>query len=218
MGVVKIREDHEIELKRTVQELTTQIASLRQDLFEKSAMYDQVIETHQSEIRAKQEELEDEVAHCTRMYQAKIGQVQGEYQERLKELEQRYQEENNSWNWERATSIDEEVVENLQRTPTREQREEQFRQTAFLQAAEQDQVATLTIASHQIPQPNYSLEEATEFEYLKNVLYQYMLGKESLTLARVLATVVKFSPEELHEVVKHEEKKHSLLASMGLVQ
>lgn len=97
------------------------------------------------------------------------------------------------------------------------QREEQLRQTAFLQAAEQDQVATLTIASHQIPQPNYSLEEATEFEYLKNVLYQYMLGKESLTLARVLATVVKFSPEELHEVVKHEEKKHSLLASMGLV-
>ena len=97
------------------------------------------------------------------------------------------------------------------------QREEQLRQTAFLQAAEQDQVATLTIASHQIPQPNYSLEEATEFEYLKNVLYQYMLGKESLTLARVLATVVKFSPEELHEVVKHEEKKHSILASMGLV-
>ena len=121
LEVVKIREDHEIELKRTVQELTTQIATLRQDLFEKSAMYDQVIETHQSEIRAKQEELEDEVAHCTRMYQAKIGQVQGEYQERLKELEQRYQEENNSWNWERATSIDEEVVENLQRTPTREQ-------------------------------------------------------------------------------------------------
>ena len=118
----KIREDHEIELKRTVQELTTQIATLRQDLYEKSAMYDQVIETHQSDIRAKQEELEDEVAHCTRMYQSKIGQVQSEYQERLKELEQRYQEENNSWNWERATSIDEEVlVEDLQRTPTREQ-------------------------------------------------------------------------------------------------
>ena len=118
----KIREDHEIELKRTVQDLTTQIATLRQDLYEKSAMYDQVIETHQSDIRAKQEELEDEVAHCTRMYQSKIGQVQSEYQERLKELEQRYQEENNSWNWERATSIDEEVlVEDLQRTPTREQ-------------------------------------------------------------------------------------------------
>jgi len=29
--------------------------------------------------------------------------------------------------------------------------------------------------------------------------------------------VVKFSPEELREVVKHEEKKHSILASMGLV-
>ena len=75
----------------------------------------------------------------------------------------------------------------------------------------------MTIESHQVKPPNYSLEQATEFEYLKNVLYQYMLGKESLTLARVLATVVKFSPEELQEVVRHEEKKHSLLASMGLV-
>ena len=66
-------------------------------------------------------------------------------------------------------------------------------------------------------QQNFSLEEATEFEYLKNVLYQYMLGKESLTLARVLATVLKFSPDELREVVRHEEKKHSLLASLGLL-
>ena len=121
LEMVKIREDHEVELKRTVQDLTTQIATLRQDLFEKSAMYDQVIETHQREIRAKQEEIEDEVAHCTRMYQSKISQVQSEHQERLRELEQRYQEENNSWNWERAASIDEEVVEDLQRTPTREQ-------------------------------------------------------------------------------------------------
>ena len=45
--------------------------------------------------------------------------------------------------------------------------------------------------------PSYSLEEATEYEYLKNILYQYMLGKEPLTLAKVLATVVKFTPEQM---------------------
>ena len=94
------------------------------------------------------------------------------------------------------------------------QREQQLRDTALLS---EEPVATLTIENHHHHRHhNYSLEEATEFEYLKNVLYQYMLGKESLTLARVLATVVKFSPDELKEVVKHEEKKHSLLASLGI--
>ena len=87
-----------------------------------------------------------------------------------------------------------------------------MRETALLP---EEPAATLTIENHRL-HSNYSLEEATEFEYLKNVLYQYMLGKESLTLARVLATVVKFSPDELKEVVKHEEKKHSLLASLGI--
>ena len=63
----------------------------------------------------------------------------------------------------------------------------------------------------------FKLEDASEFPYLKNVLYQYMLGKESETLARVLATVVKFTPDELREVIRHEEKKHSLLSSLGIL-
>ena len=50
-----------------------------------------------------------------------------------------------------------------------------------------------------------------------NLSIRYMLGKESETLARVLATVVKFTPDELREVIRHEEKKHSLLSSLGIL-
>jgi len=64
---------------------------------------------------------------------------------------------------------------------------------------------------------SHSLEEASEFPYLKNVLYKFMLGQETETLARVLATVVKFTPDELKEVIRHEEKKHSLLSSLGIL-
>ena len=70
--------------------------------------------------------------------------------------------------------------------------------------------------SRQYSMPSYSLEEATEYEYLKNILYQYMLGKESITLAKVLATVVKFSPEQMENIVTHEEKKASVLGTLGL--
>ena len=180
-----------------------QIAGLKQELYEKSAMYDQVLENHEADLRAKEEELEQEVEACNRMYQAKISEVESSNKEKIRQLEQQHNNESNSWNWERSTSIDEDaLVEDLQRTPTKEQREQQLRQMNVSPAA------TLTVTS--ICNHTHSLEEATEFEYLKNVLYQYMMGKESLTLARVLATVVKFSPDELQEVIKHEEKKHSL--------
>ena len=70
--------------------------------------------------------------------------------------------------------------------------------------------------ARQYSMPSYSLEEATEYEYLRNILYQYMLGKEPLTLAKVLATVVKFTPAQMENIVEHEEKKASVLGTLGI--
>jgi len=225
----KVKDEAEEALKKTIQDFNLQIADLRQELYEKSAMCDQVIETHKAELKAKQEEMEDEVAACNRMYQAKIAQVENDYEEQLAEMEKRRTstgnnglntisntEEDNSWNWEGATSIDEDAVQDLQRTPTREQRELQLRQVAL---SPPPATLSVVIQDSNPSQCNqtFKLEDASEFPYLKNVLYQYMLGKESETLVRVLATVAKFTPEELNEVIRHEEKKHSLLSSLGIL-
>ncbi|KAK8753471.1 hypothetical protein OTU49_004613 [Cherax quadricarinatus] len=56
-----------------------------------------------------------------------------------------------------------------------------------------------------------SLEEAAEFEYLKNILYQYMLGKETQTLSKVLCAVVKFDAQQQQEIFEHEEQRQNLL-------
>ncbi|CAG9536747.1 unnamed protein product [Cercopithifilaria johnstoni] len=55
--------------------------------------------------------------------------------------------------------------------------------------------------------------EPTEAEYLRNVLYRYMneretLGKESVTLARVIATVARFTHEQVNAVVAKEEQRN----------
>ncbi|XP_042206402.1 golgin subfamily A member 4-like [Homarus americanus] len=55
-----------------------------------------------------------------------------------------------------------------------------------------------------------ALEEAAEFEYLKNILYQYMLGKETQTLSKVLCAVVKFDSQQQQEILDHEEHRQSL--------
>ena len=41
------------------------------------------------------------------------------------------------------------------------------------------------------------LEEYPEFEYLRNILYQYMCGRQPLILVKVLSAIVKFTPEQV---------------------
>ena len=41
------------------------------------------------------------------------------------------------------------------------------------------------------------LEEYPEFEYLRNILFQYMCGRQPLILVKVLSAIVKFTPEQV---------------------
>ncbi|XP_072379035.1 uncharacterized protein [Diabrotica undecimpunctata] len=61
------------------------------------------------------------------------------------------------------------------------------------------------------------LSTSTEVEYLKNVLYNYMLGKESLVLARVIAAVCKFDPHQTELIMQKEQQKQTLLGHLGLI-
>ncbi|KAL1464688.1 hypothetical protein WDU94_004312 [Cyamophila willieti] len=54
-----------------------------------------------------------------------------------------------------------------------------------------------------------------ELEYLRNVLYEYMMGKEPLVLARVLAAIVKFDPEHTAKVLQREEQKVSMVSQLS---
>ena len=131
--------------------------------------------------------------------------------------------EGTSWNSERLDI--KENIEDFQRTPTHVLSPRsplpENNAPARLSISESNHVGSGTKTgtqnqSRQYSMPSYSLEEATEYEYLKNILYQYMLGKESLTLAKVLSTVVKFSPEQMANIVTHEEKKASVLGTLGI--
>ena len=125
-----------------------------------------------------------------------------------------------SWNSERLDIKDN--AEDFQRTPTHvlsPRSPVHENAPARLSISESNHVGNARPGAQnnrQHSMPSYSLEEATEYEYLKNILYQYMLGKEPLTLAKVLATVVKFTPEQMDCIVVHEEKKASVLGTLGI--
>lgn len=49
------------------------------------------------------------------------------------------------------------------------------------------------------------LREPTELEYLKNILYEYMMGRETKTLAKVIATVVQFTEDQTSKILAQED-------------
>ncbi|KAJ3610881.1 hypothetical protein NHX12_022971 [Muraenolepis orangiensis] len=52
-----------------------------------------------------------------------------------------------------------------------------------------------------------ALSEPTEFEYLRKVLFEYMMGRETKTMAKVLTSVLKFPPDQVQTVLDKEESK-----------
>ncbi|KAL1439003.1 hypothetical protein MTO96_047477 [Rhipicephalus appendiculatus] len=51
------------------------------------------------------------------------------------------------------------------------------------------------------------LPEPTEYEYLRNILFEYMMGKETMTLSKVIAAVLKFSDEQKNQILQRQEAR-----------
>lgn len=51
--------------------------------------------------------------------------------------------------------------------------------------------------------------EAAETHYLRKVVYSYMMGIDSKTMANVIATILKFSDDEKRRLFENEKTKSS---------
>ncbi|XP_026324301.1 golgin subfamily A member 4 [Hyposmocoma kahamanoa] len=65
----------------------------------------------------------------------------------------------------------------------------------------------------------HSLQENTELEYLRNILYEYLTGSgtHSVTLAKVLAAVVKFDDAQTRQVLQKEKERQGFLRQLGII-
>ncbi|KAF7659211.1 hypothetical protein LDENG_00001480 [Lucifuga dentata] len=58
--------------------------------------------------------------------------------------------------------------------------------------------------------PGYNsdaLSEPTEMEYLRKVLFEYMMGRETKTMAKVITSMLKFPPDQVQKVLDKEDSK-----------
>ena len=55
----------------------------------------------------------------------------------------------------------------------------------------------------------HRLEDATDFEHLRNILHRYMTGIETVQCSRVLRTMIKFTPEQVRQIEQREQQQSS---------
>uniref|UniRef100_A0A2A4JXT3 GRIP domain-containing protein n=1 Tax=Heliothis virescens TaxID=7102 RepID=A0A2A4JXT3_HELVI len=65
----------------------------------------------------------------------------------------------------------------------------------------------------------HSLQENTELEYLRNILYEYLTGSgtHSVTLAKVLSAIVKFDDMQTKQVLQKEKERQGFLRQLGII-
>jgi hypothetical protein len=56
---------------------------------------------------------------------------------------------------------------------------------------------------------NYMSLESTEIDYLRQIIYAYMMGTDPVTMAKVIVAVLKFSEDETKRIIENEKSKHS---------
>ncbi|ETE57450.1 hypothetical protein L345_16834, partial [Ophiophagus hannah] len=49
--------------------------------------------------------------------------------------------------------------------------------------------------------------EPTEFEYLRKVVFEYMMGRETKTMAKVITSVLKFPPDQTQKILERENAR-----------
>ncbi|XP_036395661.1 golgin subfamily A member 4 isoform X1 [Megalops cyprinoides] len=49
--------------------------------------------------------------------------------------------------------------------------------------------------------------EPTEFEYLRKVMFEYMMGRETKTMAKVITSMLKFPPEQTQKILEKEDSR-----------
>ncbi|XP_018404416.1 PREDICTED: golgin subfamily A member 4-like isoform X1 [Cyphomyrmex costatus] len=194
--------DCQSELTEKSEQLESLVLEKKDVVIEKGKDIDRLVET----IAQIKKEHTDEIKELEKKWKAivhqKIDNLQVKHEEELNELTKEWQNERKELESTSrvamaAVQTSTGSIHTLQQTLTSQRRE----------LAELRKLVSLR---------HDTLEDSTEIEYLRNILFEYMMGRETMVLARVIAAVVKFDQEQTTKILKKEEDKLTLFGSLGL--
>ncbi|XP_006890659.1 PREDICTED: golgin subfamily A member 4 isoform X1 [Elephantulus edwardii] len=221
---------HNSKLKQLMREFNTQLAQKEQELeatiketiSKAQEVEAELLENHQeetSQLHRRIAEKEDDLRRTAKRYEeildareeemtAKVLDLQTQLEELQKAHQQRQQEspgEDNTQLAQKTTLISDSKL-----------KEQEFKEQIHnlqdrLKKYEKNVYATAVGTPYRggnIHHAEVSLfGEPTEFEYLRKVLFEYMMGRETKTMAKVITTVLKFPDDQTQKILEREDAR-----------
>ncbi|EPQ14460.1 Golgin subfamily A member 4 [Myotis brandtii] len=225
-----MREFH-TQLAQKDQELET---TLKETIDKAQEVEAELLENHQEEtnqLYKKIADKEDDLKRTAKRYEeildareeemtAKVMDLQTQLEELQKKYQQRLQQEENPGN-DKATILElqTQLAQKTSLISDSKLKEQEFREQIHnledrLKKYEKNVYATTVGTPYKggnLYRTDVSLfGEPTEFEYLRKVLFEYMMGRETKTMAKVITTVLKFPDDQTQKILEREDARPML--------
>uniref|UniRef100_A0A8C3TNV9 Golgin A4 n=1 Tax=Catharus ustulatus TaxID=91951 RepID=A0A8C3TNV9_CATUS len=188
-------ENHHIETTQ----LHKKIAEKDDDLKRTVKKYEEILESREEEMTAKVHEL-----------QAQLEDLQKEYKQRIAE-EEHCNSEKVTIAELKAQLAQKTTLVNDSKLKEQELKEQIHVLEDQLKHYEKNMYVTSVGTPYRdgnVHHTDVSLfEEPTEFEYLRKVLFEYMMGRETKTMAKVITTVLKFPADQTQKILEREDAR-----------
>ncbi|XP_014470528.1 PREDICTED: golgin subfamily A member 4 isoform X2 [Dinoponera quadriceps] len=194
--------DFQTELTEKSEQIESLVLEKKDAVAEKSKDIDRLVETIAQIKKEHANEIREVEKKWKAMVQQRIDNLQAKHEEELNELTKEWQNE--------RKELESTSCVAMATIQTNTGSIHTMQQTLTSQRREIAELRKLVKLRHD------TLEDSTEIEYLRNILFEYMMGRETMVLARVIAAVVKFDQEQTSKIMKKEEDKLTLFGSLGL--
>ncbi|XP_021061893.1 golgin subfamily A member 4 isoform X5 [Mus pahari] len=210
----------EQELERTVQETIDKAQEVEAEL----------LESHQEEtqqLHRKIAEKEDDLKRTARRYEeildareeemtGRVTDLQTQLEELQKKYQQRLEQEESTKDSVTIMELQTQLAQKTTLISDSKLKEQELREQVHnledrLKRYEKN-VCAATVGTPYKGGNLYHTEvslfgEPTEFEYLRKVLFEYMMGRETKTMAKVITTVLKFPDDQAQKILEREDAR-----------
>uniref|UniRef100_A0A670ZI00 Golgin A4 n=1 Tax=Pseudonaja textilis TaxID=8673 RepID=A0A670ZI00_PSETE len=182
----------------TVQ-LHKKISEKDDDLQRTVKKYEEILEAREEEMTKKVNKLEEQLV-----------QLQEDYKKRL------VHEENWNGDEEKIAELQAQLAQKTTSVNDSKLKEQEFRELIHtLQDKLKNYEKAVYVTTVKTPYGDGNLchsdvsvfGEPTEFEYLRKVVFEYMMGHETKTMAKVITSVLKFPPEQTQKILERENAR-----------
>ncbi|XP_052042977.1 golgin subfamily A member 4 isoform X3 [Apodemus sylvaticus] len=184
------------------QQLHRKIAEKEDDLKRTARRYEEILDAREEEMTAKVTDLQTQLEELQKKYQLRLEQEESESESAKDSVT--------------VTELQTQLAQKTTLISDSKLKEQELREQVHnLEDRLKRYEKNVCAAAVRTPYKGSNLYhtevslfgEPTEFEYLRKVLFEYMMGRETKTMAKVITTVLKFPDDQAQKILEREDAR-----------